>query len=225
MCRHAVQKSGGQCEARREVLKSNYGKGLAVLVVGGGLLSVERVVAAHSGDGDRDGQTLQRTCVVAVPGRGVPPFKSSLTLDAGGTMTETTDNLMFSPAFRGLGHGVWKQRGAARLERRRCNGERDARQDAEDQPARPSRLELTRTSSPLRTSIQFFDPTGALLVSGLRVSHRPAFRVIGARACVLRAAIRDRKSRTRGWRASGLPPSRLDSRCFRGKNSHLPSFR
>jgi hypothetical protein len=95
------------------------GKRLAVLAAGAGLLlSVGRVAAAHSEDGDRDGRTVQGTWAVSGTrqecpnGTAIaPPFKSSLTFDAGGTMTETTDNPMFFPAVRGPGHGVWDHTG------------------------------------------------------------------------------------------------------------------
>lgn len=100
-------------------MKSRTWKALAVLTVGLALfLLVGRRATAHSEDWDRDARTLEGTWVVTVTqqvcpnGPAVaPPFKSLLTFNAGGTMTETTDNPMFFPALRSPGHGVWSHTG------------------------------------------------------------------------------------------------------------------
>ncbi|HEY6389093.1 MAG TPA: hypothetical protein VIX91_25725 [Candidatus Acidoferrum sp.] len=157
-------------------MKSTYWKALAVLAVGAAmLLTVRRGAAAHSDDWDRDGQTLKGTWVVTVTQQACPsgpaialPFKSLLTFNAGGTMTETTDNPMFFPALRGPGHGVWNHTGphtysADTMAFVTVNGVLAKTQkisqtiEIGDDPD-----QFTTTSA----SVQFFDPTGTFLVSG-----------------------------------------------------------
>jgi hypothetical protein len=157
-------------------MKSNYWKALAVLAVGVGLLlSVEREAGAHSQDRDRDERTLQGTWVVTVTQQScpngpaiAPPFKSLLTFDAGGTMTETTDNPMFFPAFRGPGHGVWNHTG-----RHAYSAESLAFITVNGMLAKTQKINQTiemgddpNQFTTTAASVQFFDPTGALLVSG-----------------------------------------------------------
>jgi hypothetical protein len=157
-------------------MKSNYWKALVILAAGVGLLlSFERVAGAHPEDRDGDERTLQGTWVVTVTQQAcpngpaiAPPFKSLLTFDAGGAMTETTDNPMFFPAFRGPGHGVWNHTGhhtysADSLAFVTVNGMLVKTQrisqtiELGDDPN-----QFTTTAA----SVQFFDPTGTLLVSG-----------------------------------------------------------
>jgi hypothetical protein len=157
-------------------MKSSYWKALAVLAAAVGLLlGVQRVAAAHSEDWDRDGLTLQGTWVVTVTQQAcpdgpamAPPFKSLLTFDAGGTLTETTDNPMFFPALRGPGHGVWHHTGwhtysADSLAFVTVNGMLAKTQKISQT------IEIANDPKQFTTtaaSVQFFDPTGTLLVTG-----------------------------------------------------------
>jgi hypothetical protein len=97
-------------------MRSQHLKAIAILAVGMMLLFwVGRGATAKAQDWDRDGRTLVGTWVVTVTqqacpgGPGIaPPFKSLLTFNAGGTMTETTDNPMFflPCAVRAMACGV-----------------------------------------------------------------------------------------------------------------------
>lgn len=157
-------------------MKANYWKALAVVTAGAAmLLGVGHRASAHAGSWDRDERTLEGTWVVTVTqhvcpsGPAIaPPFKSLLTFNAGGTMTETTDNPAFFPAFRGPGHGVWSHTGhhtysADSTAFVTVNGvlakTQTIRQTIEmgDDPN-----QFTTTGA----SVQFFDPSGNLLVSG-----------------------------------------------------------
>jgi hypothetical protein len=157
-------------------MKSKYWKALAVVAAGVGLLlSVERGKAAHSEDWDRDGRTLEGTWVVTVTqqvcpnGPAVaPPFKSLLTFNAGGTMTETTDNPMFFPALRGPGHGVWSHTG-----RHTYSSDTTAFVTLNGAIAKTQKISQTieigddpNQFTTTEASVQFFDPLGNLLVSG-----------------------------------------------------------
>jgi hypothetical protein len=157
-------------------MKSNYWKALAVLAVGAAtLLTVHRGAAAHSDDWDRDGRTLEGTWVVTVTQHAcpsgpaiAPPFQSLLTFDRGGTMTETTDNPMFYPAFRGPGHGVWSHTG-----RRTYSADSLAFVTVNGALAKTQKISQTieigddpNQFTTTEASVQFFDPSGNLLVSG-----------------------------------------------------------
>ncbi|MFI5094291.1 MAG: hypothetical protein WCE50_00005 [Candidatus Acidiferrum sp.] len=158
-------------------MKSRNLKALAVLAMSLALLLlVGRRAVAHSGDWDRDAKTLEGTWVVTVTqqvcpnGPAVaPPFKSLLTFNQGGTMTETTTNPMIvPPVFRGPGHGVWSHTGAHTFSADTLafitvNGALVKTQkisqtiEIGDNPD-----QFTTTEA----SVQFFDPAGNLLVSG-----------------------------------------------------------
>jgi len=157
-------------------MKSRYLKAVAMLALGMmALFLVGRGASAKAGDWDGDGRTLEGTWIVTITQQAcpsgpaiVPPFKSLLTFNAGGTMTETTDNPMFFPAFRGPGHGVWSHTGrhtysADSIAFITMNGvlakTQTIRQTIEigDDPN-----QFTTTEA----SVQFFDPSGTSLVSG-----------------------------------------------------------
>jgi hypothetical protein len=157
-------------------MKSKYWKALAILAVGAGfLLTVERGAAGRSDDWDRDGQTLEGTWVVTVSQEAcpngpavAPPFKSLLTFDRGGTMTETTDNPMFFPAVRSPGHGVWSHTG-----RHTYSADTMAFVTVNGVLAKTQKISQTieigndpNQFTTSAASVQFFDPTGTLLVSG-----------------------------------------------------------
>jgi hypothetical protein len=96
------------------------------------------------------------------------PFLSMLTFNRGGTMTETTSNPMFYPSDRGPGHGVWIITGRNAYEATSTafvtvNGALTATQvitQTITMTDNPDQFETTKAS------VQFFSPTGTLLVSG-----------------------------------------------------------
>ncbi|MFZ0805083.1 MAG: hypothetical protein WAN03_02820 [Candidatus Sulfotelmatobacter sp.] len=96
------------------------------------------------------------------------PFLSLLTFHQGGTMTETTSNPMFYPNDRGPGHGVWITTGRNAYEATSTafvtsNGVLTSTQVITQTIAigdNPDQFETTKAS------VQFFDPSGNLLVSG-----------------------------------------------------------
>ncbi len=157
-------------------MKAKYLKALAMLACGFGLLLiVERGTAAHSGDWDREGRSLEGTWVVTVTQHAcpngpaiAPPFTSLLTFNAGGTMTETTNNPMFFPALRGPGHGVWEHTGrhtysADSLAFITVNGALAKTQKiSQTIEMGEDRNKFTTTEA----SVQFFDTAGNLLVTG-----------------------------------------------------------
>jgi len=157
-------------------MKSTYWKAMAVLALGAAmLLTVRRGTAAQSDDWDRDGLTLKGTWVVTVTQQAcpsgpaiAPPFKSLLTFNAGGTMTETTDNPMFFPAFRGPGHGVWEHTG-----RHTYSADSIAFVTVNGVLAKTQTIHQTivigddpNQFTTTEASVQFFDPADNLLVSG-----------------------------------------------------------
>ncbi len=96
------------------------------------------------------------------------PFLSMLTFNLGGTMTETTSNPMFYPSDRGPGHGVWITTGRNAYEATSTafvtvNGALTATQVITQTITitdNPDQFETTKAS------VQFFSPSGTLLVSG-----------------------------------------------------------
>ncbi len=157
-------------------MKSTYWKALAVLAVGATLLlTVRSGAAARSAAWDRAGDTLKGTWVVTVTQQGCPngpaigmPFKSLLTFNEGGTMTETTANPASFPAFRGPAHGVWSHTGhhtysADMLALITLNGALVKTQKISQT------IEIGDDPDQFTTgqvSVQFFDPAGNLLVTG-----------------------------------------------------------
>ena len=159
-------------------MKSTYWKALAVLAAGTVmLLGVRRGAAAHPTDWDRDGRTLVGTWEVTVTPQACPngpapvstsPFKSLLTFNDGGTMTETTANPASFPAFRGPAHGVWSHTGHQTYMSDMkalitLNGALVKEQKISQT------IEIGDDPDQFTTgqvSVQFFDPAGNLLVSG-----------------------------------------------------------
>ena len=83
-------------------------------------------------------------------------------------MTETTDNPMFYPAFRGPGHGVWSHTG-----RRTYSADSLAFVTVNGALAKTQKISQTieigddpNQFTTTEASVQFFDPSGNLLVSG-----------------------------------------------------------
>jgi hypothetical protein len=83
-------------------------------------------------------------------------------------MTETTDNPMFFPAFRGPGHGVWSHTG-----RHTYSADTMAFVTVNGVLAKTQKISQTieigndpDQFTTTAASVQFFDPTGTLLVSG-----------------------------------------------------------
>lgn len=157
-------------------MKSRYLKALAVLAIGFGLLLlVGRRATAHSADWDSDGRTLEGTWVVTITQNVCPngpiigsPFQSLLTFNAGGTMTETTENPMFFPALRGPGHGVWSH-----TARHTYSSDLMAFITLNGALVKTQKISQTieigddpnQFTTP-EASVQFFDPSGNLLVNG-----------------------------------------------------------
>ncbi|HMD06860.1 MAG TPA: hypothetical protein VKH63_04950 [Candidatus Acidoferrum sp.] len=157
-------------------MRSQHFKAIAILAMGMMFLFwVGREATAKAEDWDRDGQTLEGTWVVTVTQQAcpsgpaiAPPFKSLLTFNAGGTMTETTDNPMFFPALRGPGHGVWSHTG-----RHTYSADTMALVTVNGVLAKTQKISQTIEMgddpdqfTTTAASVQFFDPTGTLLVSG-----------------------------------------------------------
>jgi hypothetical protein len=104
------------------------------------------------------------------------PFPSFLTFGTGGTLVETTANPLFFPSVRGPGHGIWSAEGG--------NGYR-----ASSTAHITNNGVLVRTqtivqdiemSSPnefvSNASIQFFDPSGALIQKGCATATAERYR-------------------------------------------------
>jgi hypothetical protein len=157
-------------------MRSQHLKVIAILAAGMMLLFwVGRGATARAQDWDRDGRTLVGTWVVTVTQQAcpsgpaiAPPFKSLLTFNAGGTMTETTDNPMFFPALRGPGHGVWNH-----TEPHTYSADTMAFVTVNGVLAKTQKISQTieigddpDQFTTTAASVQFFDPTGTLLVSG-----------------------------------------------------------
>jgi hypothetical protein len=157
-------------------MRSQHYKTIAILAMGMMLLFwIGRGATAKAEDWDRDGRTLEGTWVVTVTQQAcpngpaiAPPFKSLLTFNAGGTMTETTDNPMFFPALRGPGHGVWSHTG-----RHTYSADTMAFVTVNGVLAKTQKISQTIEIgdnpdhfTTAAASVQFFDPTGTLLVSG-----------------------------------------------------------
>jgi hypothetical protein len=158
-------------------MRSRFLKASAILTLGTMLLFwVGRGATAKAGDWDRDGRTLEGTWVVTVTQQAcpngpaiAPAFKSLLTFNAGGTMTETTDNPMFFPALRGPGHGVWNHTG-----QHTYSADTEAFVTLNGAIAKIQKISQTieigddpNQFTTTGASVQFFDPnSGTLLMSG-----------------------------------------------------------
>jgi hypothetical protein len=154
----------------------------SLAVLAGLFLSVASAAAQSSVP---TGKELEGTWQVEVTQRdcntGDPlgtPFQSLLTFASGGTMTETTDNPMFFPAERGPGHGVWSFKGGSRYTAATTafvtlNGVLAKTQkinqiiEMNDDPSRFTTVKAT---------VQFFDATGKLLVTGCATATGVRFR-------------------------------------------------
>jgi hypothetical protein len=107
-----------------------------------------------------------------------PPFQSLLTFASGGTMTETTDNPMFFPAERSPGHGVWSFKGGSRYAAATTafvtlNGALTKTQEIRQTIEMDDDLNRFTT---VKATVQFFDPTGKLLVTGCATATGVRFR-------------------------------------------------
>jgi hypothetical protein len=166
-------------------MKSTFARALLGLVaVCALILSSAYFVAASGDDWESSARKLEGTWQVHVTLQNCathvnlgPPFLSLLTFAHGGTMTETTSNAMFFPAERGPGHGVWHYAGnhkftADSLAMITVNGTlvktQKISQDIEigDNPD-----EFTTPEA----SVQFFDPTGKLLLTGCATATAQRF--------------------------------------------------
>jgi hypothetical protein len=161
----------------------HFAKSLYSLAVLAGLfLSVSSVAAqvyvptGKGLEGTWEVEVTQRDCNTDDP-LGAP-FQSLLTFASGGTMTETTDNPMFFPAERSPGHGVWSFKGGSRYTAATTafvtlNGALSKTQkitqtiEMGDDPNRFTTVKAT---------VQFFDPTGKLLLTGCATATGVRFR-------------------------------------------------
>jgi hypothetical protein len=169
--------------SRRGTMTLHFAKPLYSLAVLAGLfLSVASAAAQSSLP---TGKELQGTWKVEVTQRdcntGDPlgtPFQSLLTFNSAGTMTETTDNPMFFPAERGPGHGVWSFKGGTRYSAATIafvtlNGALTKTQIIRQTIEMGDDLNRFNT---VKATVQFFDPTGKLLVTGCATATGVRFR-------------------------------------------------
>ena len=145
---------------------------LPLAVLAGLVLSVASAGAQSSVP---TGKALEGTWQVVVTQRdcttGDPlgqPFQSLLTFASGGTMTETTDNPLFYPAVRSPGHGVWSFRSGNRYTAATTafitlNGTLTKTQKITQTIVMGDDPNAFTT---VKATVQLFDPTGKLLVTG-----------------------------------------------------------
>ncbi len=156
-------------------MNSKIWKVLGGLVLAGTIaLSLGRSVTAHVDDDSASARKLEGTWIVTVSQHDCSSgkilgasFQSLLTFDRGGTMTETTSNPMFFPADRGPGHGIWNYTGhhtfdAASLAFITMNGGLVKTQKITQKIEMDNDNQFTTTDA----SVQFFDPSGKLLLTG-----------------------------------------------------------
>ncbi len=106
------------------------------------------------------------------------PFRSLLTFDAGGTMTETTSNPMFYPSERGPGHGVWNrtsrhQYSASTVALITLNGALTLSQTITQTIEMGSDPDTFQTT---KAQVQFFNPDGTLIRSGCATAVGTRFK-------------------------------------------------
>jgi len=155
-------------------MNANFSKRFSHLAIAG-ILALSLVSNAAARSSAAVAQKLQGSWTVTVQPRdcstGVAlgnPFLSMLTFNQGGTMTETTSNPMFYPNDRGPGHGVWITTGRNAYEATSTAFITSSGVLAETQVITQT---ITMTDNPdqfqtVKASVQFFDPSGNLLVSG-----------------------------------------------------------
>ncbi len=140
--------------------------GLVILSLVSGAAARPSAAAAQKLQGSWMVTVQQRDCSTGVALGN--PFLSMLTFNQGGTMTETTSNPMFYPSYRGPGHGVWITTGRNAYEATStafvtASGALTATQVITQTIAMTDNPDQFET---VKASVQFFSPSGTLLVSG-----------------------------------------------------------
>jgi hypothetical protein len=102
-------------------ISNRYGMAIVAGAVAfvGSLLSLGAVLPAKANSGQDKSENkiegmwrVQITPFNCVSGVKAPPFKSMLSIAAGGTLTETTSNPAFQPGQRSIGLGIWDESGS-----------------------------------------------------------------------------------------------------------------